>query len=82
MLDETVQFVKELMFSGLSRTLQVTLHPLITPYHEECIKEDKLISKDCIDHDMVNYCKNPYRSSKYYDAVKEMSLSLFTQSLS
>ena len=45
MLDETVSFVKELMFKGLSRTLQVTLcTPLdYTPYHQECIENDTLI---------------------------------------
>ena len=39
MLKETVDFVKELMFSGLARTLQVTLcTPLdYTPYHQNAL---------------------------------------------
>ena len=80
MLDETVSFVKELMFKGLSRTLQVTLcTPLdYTPYHQECIENDKLIAKDYMDHDMSRLIvKTPIEHQKYYDAVKEMYFIAF-----
>ena len=80
MLNETVEFVKGLMFSGLSRTLQVTLcTPLdYTPYHEECIKEDKLIAKNYNDHDMSKLIvKTPIDHQKYYDAVKKMYFIAF-----
>ena len=51
---ETVDFVKELMFSGLARTLQVTLcTPLdYTPYHQECIDKNVLLTKEYEDYDM------------------------------
>jgi radical SAM superfamily enzyme YgiQ (UPF0313 family) len=75
MLNETVNFVKELMFSGLARTLQVTLcTPLdYTPYHEECIKENVLTATSYIDHDMSKLIvKTPIPHQKYYNAVKKM----------
>ena len=42
-LDLTVKEIKRIMFSGLARTLQVTLcTPLdFTPYHLECIEKEK-----------------------------------------
>jgi radical SAM superfamily enzyme YgiQ (UPF0313 family) len=75
MLNETVNFVKELMFSGLARTLQVTLcTPLdYTPYHEECVKENFLTATSYEDHDMSKLIVNtPIPHQKYYNAVKQM----------
>lgn len=75
MLRETVLFVKELMFKGLARTLQVTLcTPLdYTPYHEECINNKVLLTDNYDDHDMSKLIvKTPADHQKYYDAVKEM----------
>jgi radical SAM superfamily enzyme YgiQ (UPF0313 family) len=75
MLNETVNFVKELMFSGLARTLQVTLcTPLdYTPYHEECIKENVLTATSYEDHDMSKLIvKTPIPHQKYYNAIKQM----------
>ena len=75
MLKETVDYVKYLMFSGLSRTLQVTLcTPLdYTPYHEECIREKVLLTDDYDDFDMSKLIvKTPIPHEKYYEAVREM----------
>jgi len=75
MLDETVKFVKEIMLSGLARTLQVTLcTPLdYTPYHQECIDKDLLLTKNYDDHDMSRLIvKTPIPHQKYYDAIKDM----------
>ena len=80
MLDDTVKFVKELMFSGLARTLQVTLcTPLdYTPYHQECIDQKVLLSEEYEDHDMSKLIvKTPIPHQKYYDAVKEMYFIAF-----
>ena len=80
MLKETVDFVKELMFSGLARTLQVTLcTPLdYTPYHQECIDKNVLLTKEYEDHDMSKLIvKTPIPHDKYYDAVKEMYFIAF-----
>lgn len=75
MLDETVNFVKEIMLGGLARTLQVTLcTPLdYTPYHQECIDNNVLLVSDYNDFDMSRLIvKTPIPHQKYYDAVKEM----------
>ena len=75
MLNETVSFVKEIMLSGLARTLQVTLcTPLdYTPYHQECIDNNVLLVSDYDDFDMSRLIvKTPIPHQKYYDAVKEM----------
>ncbi len=75
MLDDTVSFVKQLMFSGLARTLQVTLcTPLdYTPYHQECIDKKLLLTNDYNDHDMSKLIvKTPIDHEEYYKAVKEM----------
>ena len=47
-LDLTVKTVRNLMFRGLARTLQVTIcTPLdFTPYHQECINNGVLITDD------------------------------------
>ena len=74
-LDETVSEVKRLMFSGLARTLQVTLcTPLdYTPYHQECIKNGVLLTENYNDFDMSKLIvKTPIDHDKYYDAVREM----------
>ena len=65
MLYETVSFVRELMFKGYARTLQVTLcTPLdYTPYHQEFIEKGKLLTSDYDDHDMSKLIvKTSYRS--------------------
>ena len=74
-LDNTVSEVKRLMFSGLARTLQVTLcTPLdYTPYHKECIKEGVLLTEDYDDFDMSKLIvKTPIPHDQYYKAVREM----------
>jgi radical SAM superfamily enzyme YgiQ (UPF0313 family) len=75
MLDRTVSEVKRLMFSGLARTLQVTLcTPLdYTPYHKECIEKDMLLTSDYNDFDMSKLIvKTPIPHDQYYKAVREM----------
>ena len=73
--DQTVAMVKEMMFKGLARTLQVTLvTPLDhTPYHEECIREGVLLAKSYDDHDMSRIIvRTPIPHSRYYQAVREI----------
>lgn len=80
MLRETVDFVKKLMFSGLARTLQVTLcTPLdYTPYHQECIDNNVLLASKYEDHDMSKLIvKTPANHEIYYNAVKEMYFIAF-----
>ena len=63
------------MYSGLARTLQVTLcTPLdYTPYHQECIDKKKLITDDYDDFDMSKLIvKTPIDHKYYYQAVKDM----------
>ena len=75
MLDQTVEYVKHLMFSGLARTLQVTLctPPDFTPYHQECIIKKVLLTDDYDDHDMSKLIvKTPIPHEQYYKAVKQM----------
>jgi radical SAM superfamily enzyme YgiQ (UPF0313 family) len=74
-LDLTVKTVKDLMFRGLARTLQVTLcTPLdYTPYHKECIEKDLLLTEDYDDFDMSKLIvKTPIAHDQYYKAVREM----------
>lgn len=74
-LDLTVKTVKDLMFRGLARTLQVTLcTPLdYTPYHKECIEQDLLLTNDYDDFDMSKLIvKTPIAHDQYYKAVREM----------
>lgn len=74
-LDKTVSEVKRLMFSGLARTLQVTLcTPLdYTPYHKECEMAGVLTTDDYDDFDMSKLIvKTPIPHERYYEAVKEM----------
>ena len=75
MLDETVKVVKDLMFNGLARTLQVTICTPVdyTPYHLECIENKKLIVEDYNEFDMSKVIvKTPIDHSFYYKAIKEM----------
>ncbi len=75
MLDKTVKEVRSIMLKGLARTLQVTLcTPLdYTPYHEECIKEGKLLTDDYNDFDMSKLIvKTPIPHDNYYAAVRKM----------
>ena len=77
MLDDTVKFVRELMFKGYARTLQVTLcTPLdYTPYHQECIDKNLMVTNDYNDHDMSKLIvKTPIDHKYYYEAVKKMYL--------
>ncbi len=74
-LDLTVKTVKDLMFRGLARTLQVTLcTPLdYTPYHKECLEKGLLLTDDYNDFDMSKLIvKTPISHDQYYKAVREM----------
>jgi anaerobic magnesium-protoporphyrin IX monomethyl ester cyclase len=74
-LENTVLEVRRLMYSGLARTLQVTLcTPLdYTPYHQECIREGVLLTDDYDDFDMSKLIvKTPIAHDEYYKAVKQM----------
>lgn len=74
-LKQTVAMVKDLMFRGLARTLQVTLcTPLdYTPYHVECLAKGVLLTDDYDDHDMSKLIvKTPIPHDEYYQAVREM----------
>jgi anaerobic magnesium-protoporphyrin IX monomethyl ester cyclase len=75
MLDDTINLVKDIMFKGYARTLQVTLcTPLdYTPYHQECIEKNLLLTKNYDDHDMSKIIVNTsLPHEKYYEAVKEI----------
>ena len=75
MLDLTVAEVRRLMISGLARTLQVTLcTPLdFTPYHQQCIDENKLLTSNYDDFDMSKLIvKTPIPHDEYYTAVRKM----------
>ena len=75
MLKDTVRVVKELMFKGLARTLQVTICTPVdyTPYHIDCIENDRLLVKHYNDFDMSKVIvKTPIDHSHYYKAIKEM----------
>jgi anaerobic magnesium-protoporphyrin IX monomethyl ester cyclase len=74
-LDLTVAEVKRLMLKGLARTLQVTIcTPLDhTAYHEECIREDVLLTQDYDDYDMSKLIvRTPIPHDRYYQAIREM----------
>jgi radical SAM superfamily enzyme YgiQ (UPF0313 family) len=74
-LDLTVKTVKNLMYRGLARTLQVTIcTPLdFTPYHLECIDQGLLLTDDYNDHDMSKLIvKSPLNHDEYYKAIREM----------
>ncbi len=75
MLDDTVKFVKELMIGGYARTLQVTLCTPIdyTPYHQECIDKNLLITDNYDDYDMSKLIvKTPIDHDHYYNAIRKM----------
>lgn len=74
-LDLTVETVKKLMYKGLARTLQVTLcTPLdFTPYHQECIDKNVLLTSDYDDFDMSKIIvKTPIPHNEYYKAVRKL----------
>ena len=74
-LDETVREVQRLMYSGLARTLQVTIcTPLdYTPYHLECTREGVLLTDDYDDHDMSKVIvKTPIPHEAYYQAIRQI----------
>ncbi|MBT7892848.1 MAG: radical SAM protein, partial [Deltaproteobacteria bacterium] len=75
MLDKTVTTVRDLMFKGLARTLQVTIcTPLdYTLYHQECISEKVLLTDNYDDHDMSKLIvKTPIPHDEYYEAIRKM----------
>lgn len=74
-LDQTVSTVRDIMFRGLARTLQVTIcTPLdFTPYHQECIDKGVLLAKDYDEHDMSRVIvKTPIPPSAYQEAIRRM----------
>jgi len=75
MLDLTVETVKNMMFKGLARTLQVTIcTPLdFTPYHNECIENDVMLTDDYNDFDMSKLIvRTPIPHENYYAAIRKM----------
>jgi len=75
MLDQTVRMVREMMFKGVARTLQVTIcTPLdFTPYHVECVQNGVLLTKDYDDFDMSKVIvKTPIPHERYYEAIRKM----------
>ena len=74
-LNKTIKTVKRFMFKGLARTLQVTLcTPLdFTPYHNECIDKEMLLTEDYDDFDMSKLIvKTPIPHDEYYKAIREV----------
>jgi len=74
-LAATVSTVRELMFKGLARTLQVTIcTPLdFTPYHKECIANGVLLTDDYNDFDMSRLIvKTPIPHEAYYQAIRDI----------
>lgn len=75
MLDQTVRTVRDMMFRGLARTLQVTVcTPLdFTPYHLECIQNKQLLTDDYDDFDMSKLIvRTPIPHERYYQAIRTM----------
>lgn len=75
MLDQTVGTVRDLMFKGLARTLQVTYcTPLdFTPYHRECIEQGVMLTDQYDDFDMSKLIvKTPLPHEAYAEAVRRM----------
>jgi radical SAM superfamily enzyme YgiQ (UPF0313 family) len=80
MLDQTVAMVRDLMFRGLTRTMQATLcTPLdFTPYHMECINKGVLLTDDYDDFDMSKLIvKTPIPHDRYYEAIRKMYSAAF-----
>jgi len=74
-LEKTISTVRQFMFSGLARTLQVTLcTPLdFTPYHKECIDKKVLQTKNYNDFDMsCLIVHTPIPHDEYYNAIKKI----------
>ncbi len=75
MLDKTIDTVRDMMFKGLARTLQVTYcTPLdFTPYHNECIRFGRLLTDDYDDFDMSRIIvKTPIPAEAYAEAIRRM----------
>lgn len=75
MLNTTVNTVRDMMFRGLARTLQVTIcTPLdYTPYHVECSENNVLLTNDYNDFDMSEVIvKTPVPVDAYYAAIRKM----------
>ena len=75
MLNETINTVKDLMFKGLARTLQVTICTPVdyTPYHLETIENKLLLVDDYKEFDMSKVIvKTPIEHKYYYKAIKEI----------
>ena len=74
-LEKTIATVKQFMFQGIARTLQVTLCTPIdfTPYHQECLDKKALLTDNYDDFDMSKLIvKTPLPHNIYYDAIREM----------
>lgn len=74
-LNQTVEKVRHYMFSGIARTLQVTICiPLdYTPYHMECINKGVLLTEDYDDFDMSKVIvKTPIPHERYYVAIRQI----------
>ena len=74
-LEKTISTVRQFMFTGLARTLQVTLcTPLdFTPYHQECIDKKVLQTDNYNDFDMSCLIVNtPIPHDEYYNAIKKI----------
>tara|TARA_B100000953_G_scaffold228613_1_gene190235 strand:- start:107 stop:523 length:417 start_codon:yes stop_codon:yes gene_type:complete len=74
-LNTTVKTVKKFMFEGIARSLQVTICTPIdfTPYHQECIDQEVLLTDDYDDFDMSKIIvRTPIPHNNYYDAIREM----------
>jgi hypothetical protein len=75
MLDLTVKTVRDMMFRGLARTLQVTIcTPLdYTPYHVECVQKGVMLTDDYNDFDMSKLIvRTPIPHARYYEAIRRM----------
>ena len=74
-LEKTIATVKQFMFQGIARTMQVTLCTPIdfTPYHQECLDKKALLTDNYDDFDMSKLIvKTPLPHNIYYDAIREM----------
>jgi radical SAM superfamily enzyme YgiQ (UPF0313 family) len=75
MLDLTINTVRDMMFKGIARTLQVTYcTPLdYTPYHRECIEQGQMLTDDYDDFDMSRIIvKTPLPPAAYAEAIRKM----------
>lgn len=79
-LNTTVKTVTSLLRRGLARSLQVTICTPIdfTPYHEECIANNVMLTNDYDDFDMSKLIvKTPIPHTQYYQAIRELYSIVF-----